>query len=255
MILEGRGVSKGKVEGEVVKVDRRVSFLGDADPETGKVFEDVDIRDKIFVFPGGRGSTVGSYVIYQLKKNGYASLGMINESTETIVASGAIISDIPLVDQIEIDLLKMGDEVELDGKEGTVELKDVIQQPVVTAFLKKEDNILLLKRGEDVGSYHGQWSAVSGYLEEKSPLEQARKEIEEETGITEADLITEGKPVRVRYQDKVWEVNPFIFEVKEDKIDLNWENVECRWVRPEEIKEMDTVPRLWDAYRSARDRK
>jgi hypothetical protein len=70
----------------------------------------------------GKGSTVGSYVIYQLKKNGAAPLAIINRDAETIVSVGAIISDIPMVDKIEIDSIEEGKKVKVDGDLGTVEL-------------------------------------------------------------------------------------------------------------------------------------
>ncbi len=250
MILSGRGISKGEAEGTVVKVDKAVSFLGDADPNSGDVFGEKNITDSIFVFPGGRGSTVGSYVIYQLKKNGTAPRGMINNRSETIVASGSIISNIPLVDDVDIGLLKEGDEVKLDGEEGTVEIKGVEEVDVVTAFLEKNGSILLLKRGEDVGSYRGKWSGVSGYLDVENPLEQAEIEIKEETGL-EAEVISEGDTIRERYEDKVWKIHPFLFVV-EGSPRLNWENEKFEWVDPEDIKDMDSVPKLWEAYKSAR---
>ncbi|MFP3871351.1 MAG: aconitase X swivel domain-containing protein [Candidatus Natronoplasma sp.] len=252
MILQGRGISPGEAEGEAVKLDERVSFLGDVDLERGKVFDEEKIADSIFVFPGGKGSTVGSYVIYQLKDNRTAPLGIINKRSETTVASGAILSDIPLVDEIDIELIEPGDEVRIDGDSGEVELKGVELQPVVTAFLKRDDRILLLKRSEKVGSYEGKWAGVSGYLERSDPAEHARMEIREETGL-DAVCVSKGEPVRVRYEGKkkIWEVNPFLFEVKKEP-ELNWESTEYRWVRPEGIKDMETVPKLWQAYLSAR---
>jgi hypothetical protein len=79
----------------------------------------------VLIFPGGKGSTVGSYVIYQLKKNGVAPAAIINKSSEPIVAVGAIISGIPMVDRLEkdpTDAIKDGDTVLVDGDSGTVEL-------------------------------------------------------------------------------------------------------------------------------------
>jgi predicted aconitase with swiveling domain len=83
------------------------------------------IKDKVLVFPSGKGSTVGSYVIYQLKKNGAAPSAMINIKTEPIVAVGAIISGIPLVDRVEKDpvtTIKTGDKVLVDAIVGSVEI-------------------------------------------------------------------------------------------------------------------------------------
>ncbi|KYC46168.1 MAG: hypothetical protein APG12_00327 [Candidatus Methanofastidiosum methylothiophilum] len=128
MILTGRKISKGLAEGEVLKSTSPISFLGGVDPKTGVVMDKnsnafgKSIKDKVFVFPMGKGSTVGSYVIYQLKKNGAAPLAIINKEAETIVSVGAIISDIPMIDKIEIETLEEGKKVKVDGDTGTVEL-------------------------------------------------------------------------------------------------------------------------------------
>jgi len=250
LILSGRGISSGKAEGTVVKVDEPISFLGDVDPNTGKVFGGKSIKDSIFVFPGGKGSTVGSYVLYQLKKNKTAPIGMINKKSETIVASGAIISEIPLVDKIDLDLIEEEDEVHIDGEEGIVEIKEVEKVEVVTAFLKMNDSILLLKRSDEVKTFKGRWAGVSGYLEKEDPVVQAKIEIKEETKLN-GKLLSEGKIVRTREGKKIWNVHPFLFEV-DGEPELNWENDKYEWVQPNNIKDMRTVPKLWEAYISAR---
>ncbi|KYC53186.1 MAG: hypothetical protein AMQ22_00395 [Candidatus Methanofastidiosum methylothiophilum] len=128
MILSGRKISKGLAEGEVLKSTSPISFLGGVDPNTGIIMDKnsnaygKSIKDKIFVFPMGKGSTVGSYVIYQLKKNGVAPLAIINREAETIVSVGAIISDVPMVDKIEIENIEEGKKVKVNGDMGTVEL-------------------------------------------------------------------------------------------------------------------------------------
>ena len=128
MILTGRKISKGMAEGEVLKSSSPISFLGGIDPKTGIILDknsnayEKSIKGKIFVFPMGKGSTVGSYVIYQLKKNGVAPLAIINKEAETIVSVGAIISDIPMVDKIDIDSFKEGELVKVNGDKGTVEV-------------------------------------------------------------------------------------------------------------------------------------
>lgn len=128
MILNGRKISKGVAEGEVLKSTSPISFLGGIDPKTGIVMDKnsnafgKSIKDKVFVFPMGKGSTVGSYVIYQLKKNGVAPVAIINKEAETIVSVGAIISDIPMVDKINIDLLEEGKKIKVDGNKGVVEI-------------------------------------------------------------------------------------------------------------------------------------
>ena len=123
MIFKGRIINKGKAEGEALVSTEPISFYGGVDPETGIVTDkdsDIDgqsISGKILVFPYGKGSTVAPYTIYQLMKNRKAPLAMINKEAETIVAVGCIISDIPAVDQIEIEKIKTNDKVILeDGK-------------------------------------------------------------------------------------------------------------------------------------------
>ncbi len=129
--LKGRTISRGCAKGEVLLSRDPISFLGSIDPKTGVVVEanhilaGKSIKGKVLVFPHGKGSTVGSYVMYQLKKNGAAPSAIINLETEPIVAVGAIISEIPLVDMLEKDpyeFLKDGDLVLVNGNDGYVEL-------------------------------------------------------------------------------------------------------------------------------------
>lgn len=129
--LKGRTISRGCAEGEVLLSRDPISFLGSLDPKTGIVVEEKhslagkSIKGKVLVFPHGKGSTVGSYVMYQLKKNGAAPVAIINLETEPIVAVGAIISEIPLVDKLEkspYEFLKDGDVVLVNGTEGYIEL-------------------------------------------------------------------------------------------------------------------------------------
>ena len=124
-------VSRGKAQGDALVSTQPISFLGSIDVKTGIVvekgheLEGQSIKGKVLVFPGGKGSTVGSYSIYQLKKNNAAPSAMINVRTEPIVAVGAIISDIPLVDNVEknpVLIIKTGDKVLVDAIVGSVEI-------------------------------------------------------------------------------------------------------------------------------------
>lgn len=131
MILRGRKITKGKARGVALVSRKPLSFLGGIDPETGEV-RDVEsdirgesVRDKILVFPRGKGSTVGSYVIYQLKKNGVAPKAIVVEEAETIVATGAIIAEIPMVDGIDVSKIKSGQIIEVDADEGKILVTDV----------------------------------------------------------------------------------------------------------------------------------
>lgn len=131
--FKGRTISRGCAKGQVLLSRDPISFLGSIDPKTGVVIEEKhalagkSIKGKVLVFPHGKGSTVGSYVMYQLKKNEVSPAAIINLETEPIVAVGAIISKIPLVDMLEknpYEFLKDGDLILVNGNEGFVELID-----------------------------------------------------------------------------------------------------------------------------------
>jgi predicted aconitase with swiveling domain len=122
MELKGRIIFKGMAQEEALVTSQPISFYGGVDPNTGEIIEKghelqgKSVKDKILVFPNGKGSTVGSYTLYRMKKNGVAPAGMINEECETVVAVGAIISNIPCVDKIDISRIKMGDSIRIDGE-------------------------------------------------------------------------------------------------------------------------------------------
>jgi uncharacterized protein len=119
--LKGRIIFKGKAEGEALVTSMPISFYGGVDPNTGIVLEKdhelqgQSIAGKVLVFPQGKGSTVGSYTLYRMKKNGAAPAAMINRETETIVAVGAIISEIPFVDKVDVSRIKTGTKVTVDN--------------------------------------------------------------------------------------------------------------------------------------------
>jgi len=131
MRVKGRVISRGIVEGEVLLSKDAISFLGGVDAKTGIVVEKghaiqgKSVKGKVLVFPRGKGSTVGSYVMLQLKKNGVAPAAIINLEAEPIIAVGAIISRIPMLDKLEKDpfsFLKNGMKIRVDANKGFLEL-------------------------------------------------------------------------------------------------------------------------------------
>ncbi len=127
MKLTGRKISTGSATGEALVTHMGISFFGGVDPETGKVveknhqLEGQSIAGRVLVFPTGKGSTVGSYTLYRLKKAGLAPAAIINAEAETITAVGCIISDIPCIDQIPLAQLQTGQTLHVDAENGTVE--------------------------------------------------------------------------------------------------------------------------------------
>ncbi|MFX0058969.1 MAG: DUF126 domain-containing protein [Candidatus Hodarchaeota archaeon] len=129
MKLIGRKIYKGTIEAEAIVTKEGISFYGGVDPDTGKIvevgheLEGQTITGKVLVFPTGKGSTVGSYTMYRMMKNNTAPAAIINEQIDTIIAVGCIISEIPCVDQIDINNIKTGQKVIVNGSEGTVKVK------------------------------------------------------------------------------------------------------------------------------------
>ena len=130
-IIKCRKISRGHVKGPVILTREPLSFLGGVDPETGMVIDSNHelygkiIKDKILVMPHGKGSTVGSYVIYQMFKNKTAPLALIALEAEPIIATGAIMAGIPMVDHPQgplFDFLKNDDLVELDAEAGIIKI-------------------------------------------------------------------------------------------------------------------------------------
>lgn len=123
-----RGISGGTGTGEILVSSEAISFLSGVDPETGVVIESghplegKSIGGKVLAFPYGKGSTVGSYIIYALRRNGKAPSAIINTEAETIIAVGAIIADIPMVDKPEksISEIPKGSVVTVNGDTGEI---------------------------------------------------------------------------------------------------------------------------------------
>lgn len=122
---------------------------------------------------------------------------------------------------------------------------------VVSCFIIKDNKILILKRSDRVRTFKGKWATVSGYIEEyEKPYETAIKEIEEEIDLKkeEVEFVREGNLI---YVNEEWVVHPYLFKVNTDKIKLDWEHVDYKWIKPEELKNYDTVPKLKEALESA----
>jgi len=127
--LRGRGITSGRCRGTALVSEKPLTFLGGVDPNSGIIIEKnhdlkgESIKDKILCFPSGHGSTVGSYVLYSLVKRGLGPKAIVNQVADTVVVVGAIIAEIPMIDQIDIKQIQTGDIVEVDGEEGIVKME------------------------------------------------------------------------------------------------------------------------------------
>lgn len=130
-IIKCRRISKGQVQAPVLLTRDSLSFLGGVNPETGIITDTnhelygQEITGKILIIPSGKGSTVGSYIIYQMYKYKTAPLGLIALEAEPIIATGAIMAGIPMVDQPQeslYELLENGDLLDLDADNGLIKI-------------------------------------------------------------------------------------------------------------------------------------
>lgn len=121
--LHGRAICRGRAQGLALVSPAPIGFLGGVDAETGVVIEvghpleGECIAGRVLVFPTGKGSTVGSYTLYRLAKRGKAPAAIINARSEAIVAVGAIMAGIPMVDQVDIAQIRTGNMVEINDEE------------------------------------------------------------------------------------------------------------------------------------------
>jgi predicted aconitase with swiveling domain len=131
LILKGRRIVDGIGSGKALVTSQRISFFGGVNHNTGLIIEDghelenESVSGRVLIFPGGKGSTVGSYTLYALAKNRKQPSAIINVETEPIIAGGCALARIPLVDRLDRDPLKViqtGDYVEVDGFTGIVKV-------------------------------------------------------------------------------------------------------------------------------------
>ena len=244
MRIRGRSISPGKARGEVLRLNGDLSFLGGVDGATGelKVYDGGNVAGRILVFPKGKGSTVGSFTMYDLKVHGKQPAAIINETAETIVATGAVISSIPMVDLVDVDLLRTGDDVTVDGTNGIVEMNNVRTISSVSSVILSEGKILMLRRPDTASSFPGMWSLVAGKIEASEDVNEAAvREIYEETKIRVSSPAASLDPMFVRERNIIWKVHPMLFVHDGKEVRLNSENTEYKWATPDETENMDTV--------------
>ena len=132
-LVRGRKISGGRAEGLALVSHEPISFFGGVNPDSGVVtekgheLEGQTVKNTVLVFPNGKGSTVGSYTLYRMKRNGVAPRAIINVECEPIVAVGAIISDIPAIDRLErnpLTIFQTGRKLKVDADRSLVEASD-----------------------------------------------------------------------------------------------------------------------------------
>src|SRR3989454_9116345 len=124
MRIRARGIVAGRASGKALVSSTPFSFVGGVDPATGSILKGSTgilgerLDDRIFAFPTGKGSTVGSYVLYGLGKRGHGPAAIVNRRADAVVAVGATLAGIPMVDRVDVGGLRTGDRMVVDGGRG-----------------------------------------------------------------------------------------------------------------------------------------
>jgi len=127
-VIQGHKAVGGKAEGRALVSRDAICWLKTLNlkgevVEKGNDLYGESVADSIFVYPTGKGSTSGSYKLYQLALEGHAPKAIVNVKADSVTLSGAILSKIPMVHKFDVDptqLINTGDRVMVDGDAGTV---------------------------------------------------------------------------------------------------------------------------------------
>jgi nicotinamide-nucleotide amidase len=200
---------------------------------------DICVSDTGIAGPTGAtpGKPVGLFYIALSDAYGYTTVNKFNfQGSRSANKRAAAAAALDLVEQY------------LLNKTNSITQIKLSEHKVVTCFIRYRGKILILKRSQKVGTYRDKWSAVSGYIE-REVLQQAYTEIQEETGLTANNLhlIKRGEPVIMVDEGlKIkWAIHPFLFHARTvNNLRIDWENIEIKWIKPEDMVKFDTVPGL-----------
>lgn len=132
-------------------------------------------------------------------------------------------------------------------KDGQIDYSKARWAPVINCVVKYKYKILVVQRSDKVGFYPGYWNGISGFLDDKRSLEQKVKdELKEELGIAPKNIIVI-QLGEIYHQEapkygKTWIVHPVLAEVKTDKISLDWEAINYKWIKPSGVNKLKLLP-------------
>jgi len=127
LLIRGRGVVKGRAEGEALVADATLSFWGEVDPITGTVIaaghplEGESLRGKVLVIRSTKGSSGTPMILNLARLEGNAPVAFVNLEVDSLAALGCIVNGIPMITGLEQDpfaVIRTGDRVEVDADLG-----------------------------------------------------------------------------------------------------------------------------------------
>ena len=126
MKIKGRVINGGNATGEALVLDVPFSFIGDFDPDTGKLtilghpLFGKSLANKILVCPTGKGGTIAPFIAYRAWKNGNAPLAILCEKVEPILCESALVINIPILDSFDanpVEKIMSGQHVSINNDE------------------------------------------------------------------------------------------------------------------------------------------
>lgn len=139
-------------------------------------------------------------------------------------------------------------------EDGRIDYTNATEAPVVNIVVMYNERMLLLKRSDQVLTYKGMWNCVGGYIDSyDDPDKFVIKELEEELGILESDIMLLELGIPIIKEDKsipiTWHIYPYLVTLaSKPEIILDYEHTECAWIDPVTITEYETVPGLEKLY-------
>ncbi len=130
---------------------------------------------------------------------------------------------------------------------GQVDYSNARWAPVINSVVLYKNKILIVKRSPSLRFYPDHWNGISGFLDDDRSLkEKVLSELKEETGMGK-NCIKAIKLGNIFDQEapefkKTWIVHPVLVKVKTDKIKLDWEAKEYKWVTPKKAEKHKLVP-------------
>ena len=129
VVIRGRKVVPGVVEGEALVTHEPISGWGGVDPRTGTVVETrhelrgQSFAGKVLVFPGAKGSSGWSAQFHLARVMGTAPAAWLFNTMTTKVALGTVVTHAPAMTDFDIDpltVIRTGDWVRVDADAGIV---------------------------------------------------------------------------------------------------------------------------------------
>lgn len=130
-MIKGRVLCGADAEGEAMVFKVPFSFIGDVDPKSGEItmadhpLKGTNLKGKVLVTTTGHGGTIAPYMAYQAQKNNCNPIAILCNHADSLTLECAIVMGIPIIDGFDSDIteiLKTGDRVVVNGKEGLVKI-------------------------------------------------------------------------------------------------------------------------------------